>query len=174
MLVGVLGKDRKKTYHETLEAKLLLENTIHELTILAAVRVVDSLVRAHDTRSPHFQRVHEGPSIQLVQRTIVYIRRNGFAFITRSSSVLLFLSKPMLIFPSVLLNTTISLRNAYLWRSDNTLLLRPLRDHRASDTRKIRVRSQTFPIPSTSYNSSNGPNKRPKSNVNALALVLFS
>jgi hypothetical protein len=48
----VLEKGWEVTYHETLETKLLLQDTVHELAVLAAIRVVDSLIRAHYAGRP--------------------------------------------------------------------------------------------------------------------------
>lgn len=50
----------------TLEAELSLEKTVQHLAVLAAIRVVDTLVRAHNGCTTSRDGIIEGPEIQLV------------------------------------------------------------------------------------------------------------
>src|ERR1700722_20214332 len=52
--------------HETLESKLCFQDSVQQLTVCTAVRVVDSLVRAHNIPRTSMEGILEWPQIELV------------------------------------------------------------------------------------------------------------
>lgn len=61
-----------------------------------------------------------------------------------------------------------------LWSCDDTLSLSSSSNETTANSGKIRIRSQTLPVSSTSCNTSNRANKRSKGHVNALTAILTS
>jgi len=64
-------------HDEAVKGELALEDAVHELAVLAAVRVVDAVVGAHDGGDAGADAVHEGPEVVLVQRLVVEVGRGG-------------------------------------------------------------------------------------------------
>lgn len=67
------------THNETLKAKLGLENTVHELRVLAAVGVVDLVVGAHERSNSGADGIGKWPRIQLMESAVVHVGGQGFA-----------------------------------------------------------------------------------------------
>lgn len=63
-------------HDESLVAQFALENAIHEFAVLAAVRVVDPVVGAHDGRGAGSDAIHKRPEVVLVERLVINIGRN--------------------------------------------------------------------------------------------------
>lgn len=61
-----------------MKPKLIFQNTIEQLGILAAVRRIDSVVRAHHRRSASFDRVGKRPCVDFMHCAIVNVGRHGF------------------------------------------------------------------------------------------------
>jgi hypothetical protein len=57
----------------TLESQLSLEQSIERLAILACVRIVDPLVRAHHRNTPGMHGILERPKIQFVHGLVVNV-----------------------------------------------------------------------------------------------------
>lgn len=64
-------------HDETLEAKLALEDVVLEIRVLAGLRVVDLVVRAHDGTRAGADGVSKGPQVQLVQSLVVQVGADG-------------------------------------------------------------------------------------------------
>jgi hypothetical protein len=173
VLVEVFENVLEVTYDEALETQFFLQDTIQELAVLASVRVVDSLVRAHQGACSFTQSIHEWPSVQLVQCAVIYIGRDSLAFITGASPVFLFLSKPVLPTSSASVSSQ-SENTIYLWCSNHTLFLRASGNEASSNSSKIWIRSKAFPVAASSYYSSDRTNERAQSDVDPLAPVLSS
>jgi hypothetical protein len=75
LILGLIRADGGLGRKGYLETKFRLQDTIEGLAILAPVRVVDPLVRAHDTASASKQRILEGPATQLVSLDQIAQRR---------------------------------------------------------------------------------------------------
>ena len=108
-----------------------------------------------------------------MQCPVIYVGRYGFAFFARAAPVLLFLGNPMLSKSSACGKAHLS-NLSYLRCSDYTLLLNAFSDGTASDTVQVWIRSKAFPIPATSYYSSNGSDEWTQGDVDPLASVLLS
>ena len=54
-----------------MESKLILENVVQEIAVLACLRVVDEVVGAHKGCNASLDGVRERPSIDLVHRLVV-------------------------------------------------------------------------------------------------------
>lgn len=65
------------THDKTLETKLGLKDTVHELRVLAAVRVVDLIVRTHERSDTGADCVSEWPCVELVQCAVVHVGGGG-------------------------------------------------------------------------------------------------
>lgn len=83
-------------HHESFETKLGLENTVHKLAVLAAIGVVDAVVRAHDRCHASFNAVHEWPEVIFVQSLVIYIGRSCLNTKVRASIRFLFVGNEVL------------------------------------------------------------------------------
>ena len=62
---------------ESLKLELLFQNSIEHLAVVAAVRSIDALIRAHDRGYTSVDTVDERPEVKLVEGLVVNVRRNG-------------------------------------------------------------------------------------------------
>jgi hypothetical protein len=65
-------------HHVALEAQFLFQKPVQELGVLARIGLVNSIVAAHYRGYASSHSIGERPEIELVHRSVVYIRRNGF------------------------------------------------------------------------------------------------
>lgn len=64
---------RPIAHDEALEAHLVLEDTVEELGVLATIRVVDLIVRAHDGTDASADGISKGPGVELVHSLVVQV-----------------------------------------------------------------------------------------------------
>jgi len=84
-----------------LEAELTLENIIVEVAVLAGVRVIDLVVRAHNGASSSTDGISERPEVQLVESNVIDVGAGSFAdiaarLITALTEVFLLVENVML------------------------------------------------------------------------------
>ena len=91
------------THDETLEAKLSLEDAVHELRVLAPVRVVDLVVRAHERSDTSADGISKWPCVKFVQGTVIHVGGGGLgdveavaAGLPGLTEVLLLVGEPVL------------------------------------------------------------------------------
>src|SRR6266850_5917910 len=65
---------RPVRHHESLKSKLVLENPIHRVVVLAGVRPVNKVVRAHDRRDASHDTTQERSNIDLMLSPIIDVR----------------------------------------------------------------------------------------------------
>jgi hypothetical protein len=65
------------TNDESLETKLALQDVVLEVRVLASLRVVCLVVRAHDCASAGADGVGKGPEVQLVQSLVIDVGADG-------------------------------------------------------------------------------------------------
>ena len=63
-------------HNKALEAKFVFQKLVHQMAILAAIAVVESLIAAHSGDGTSFHSILERPQIQLMHRLVIDIRRN--------------------------------------------------------------------------------------------------
>jgi hypothetical protein len=61
--------------HKSLEGKLVLEDAVHELAILTAVRIIDAVIRAHNGPDAGLDAIHERPKVVFMEGLVIYIGR---------------------------------------------------------------------------------------------------
>jgi hypothetical protein len=106
-----------------------------------------------------------------VQCAIVHIGGDSLAFVTGASPVLLFLRKPVLLVLSALYSHH-QCDTTYLWCSNHAFFLCASSDETTPNASKIRIGTQAFPVPTTTYDSSDRADKWSKSDMNSLASIL--
>ena len=92
------------THDKSLEAELGFKNTVHKLGVLAAVGVIDEVVRAHEGADSCADSVSEGPGVELVQGAVVHVGGEGLGDVVAVGAgcfgglaeVLLFVGDPVL------------------------------------------------------------------------------
>jgi hypothetical protein len=62
----------------TLETKLVFKETIQCLAVLASIRTIDPIVRAHERGDTALDSVLERPEIDLMHCAVIDVGRNGF------------------------------------------------------------------------------------------------
>lgn len=65
---------RPVRHHESLESKLVLENPIQRVVVLAGIRPVDEVVRTHHRRDPSHDTTQERSDIDLMLGAIIDVR----------------------------------------------------------------------------------------------------
>ena len=74
-------------HDETLESKLVLQQVVKRVRVLAGVAVVDLVVAAHDARSPCADSICEWPQVELVKCHIINVGADRCCKIVRWRSL---------------------------------------------------------------------------------------
>lgn len=82
--------------HKAIERQLRLEDAVHQLAILASVRAIDAVVRAHDRSDTSSDAVDKRPEVVLVQSLVVDVGGNCLDPEVRTSEGFLFVCDEVL------------------------------------------------------------------------------
>jgi hypothetical protein len=85
------------THNKALESQFVLQEVVEKLRILAGIRVVDLVVRAHDGAYTSADRISEWPQVEFVHGNIVDIGRDSLVNVVSVTLGFWLLSKVFLI-----------------------------------------------------------------------------
>jgi hypothetical protein len=124
------------THDVALEPKLAFENTVEQLGVLAAVRLVNAVVRAHHRSHTRLYSIGEWPKVEFMHGTVIDVggdSKDGFTFIVGCGIPL-----RLLLVADVVLTTCLG-----------TYALHTFDRQRVCRASEVRVWRETLPIATT-------------------------
>lgn len=120
-------------HDETLETKLALQDVVLEVRVLAGLRVVDLVVRAHDGTSTGADSIGKGPQVELVQSLVVNIGADG-------------IDEAKVLKVAGLAEVLLLVQNKVLGASNDTSILNTTDGFSNCNTSENRVWAEAFPV----------------------------
>ena len=144
-------------HNKTLEAKLVLEQLVQEMTVLAGVAVVDLVVGAHDCTYTCTNRISKRPQVHLVHGLVIDVGAGSLGDVVPIADGFGDLSEVLLFVGDVVLSSC-----------NDTGILNTLDCFGHKHTRQGRIRREAFPVPTAFGRSTQRTSDGAQLDVNAL------